>query len=85
MKVSTDNNLPEQKRKSSNPMMRNEYPDADEDPNEDDCLMPRADSRRAVQFEMCDADQDAQERERNPDETLKTKMRRKLLSFVCPV
>ncbi len=31
-----------------NPLTRNTYPDADEDPNEDDCLMPRADSRHAV-------------------------------------
>ncbi len=65
--------------------MRNEYPDVDEDSNEDDCLMPRADSRRAVRFETCDVDQDAQEKERNPDETLKMKMRRTLLSFVCTV
>ncbi len=65
--------------------MRNEYPDADEDPNEDNCLMPCADSRRAVRFKTCDADQDAQEKERNPDETLKMKMGRKLLSFVCTV
>ncbi len=35
MKLSTDNNLPEQKKKMFNPMMRNAYPDADEDPNED--------------------------------------------------
>ncbi len=47
--------------------------------------MPRANSKRAVRFETCDVDQDAQEEERNLDETLKMKMRRKLLSFVCTV
>ncbi len=35
MELSTDNSLSEQKKRTSNPMMRNEYPDADEDPNED--------------------------------------------------
>ncbi len=35
MELSTDNSLPEQKKKTSNPLMRNVYPDADEDPNED--------------------------------------------------
>ncbi len=66
-----------------NPLMRNEYLDVDEDPNEDNCLMPRADLRCAVWFKMCGANQDAQEKEENLDETPKTKMRRKLLSFVC--
>ncbi len=67
----------------SDPMMMNEYPDVDEDPDEDKSLMPYADSRRAVRFKTCGANQDAQEKEGNPDETLKKKMRRKLLSFVC--
>ncbi len=41
MELSTDNNLPEQKK-------RNEYPDVDEDPDEDKSLMPCTDSRRVI-------------------------------------
>ncbi len=85
MELSTDNNLLEQKKKMSNPLMRNEYPDADEDPDEDESLMPCADSRCAVRFKMCGANRNAQEKEENLDETLKKKVRRKLLSFVCIV
>ncbi len=69
----------------SDQMMMNEYPDVDEDPDEDKSLMPYADLRCAVRFKTCGVNRDTQEKEENLDETPKTKMRRKLLSFVCPV
>ncbi len=83
MELSIDNNLSEQKKKMSDPLMRTEYPDVDEDPDKDKSLMPYTDSRHAVRFKTCGANRDAQEKEENLDETLKKKMRRKLLSFVC--
>ncbi len=73
MKLPTNNRLPEEKKKTPDQMMRNEYPDADENPNEDDSLMPRAGSRCAVWFETCGADRDAQEKERNQDATLRSR------------
>ncbi len=75
------------KEEDVKPTDEDEYPDADEDPDEDRSLMPYADSRHAVRFKTCGANRDAQEKEGKPErqEKTKTKMRRKLLSFVCIV
>ncbi len=72
-----DNKLPVQKEKTLDPLMRNEHPGADENPNEDEMrTIRRGGSRRSFP---------ADPEKENQDDKTKMKMRRKLLSFVCTV